>query len=189
MLALILIGCTAPGQETTPTADINETSEPAETAAASAVPTLETPTTETCESLPEITTEGIIVPENAVIVFQKTGGFAGVNETSVIYVDGLIENDKSESYQATPDVVEGLVTTAEGIGFFDLKNNYVPEGYCCDFFNYSLTIRDCEKVHTVMTADAVPDSPIELQELVTTIQSLVDNTSAAVPPSRNSRPG
>lgn len=184
IIALVLAACTISAQEPGPSSDVEETAQPAVTAAASAVPTSTSPAP-ICEDLPEVTSDGeeeVTVPENAVAVFQKTGGFAGVEETTVIYVDGLIKNDKGEQTEVPPQVVDTFVMTAVDAGFFDFKSNYVPENYCCDFFNYSLTIRDCEQVHTVMTADGVPDIPVELQQIIITVQSLITDTSAAVPP-------
>jgi hypothetical protein len=188
ILTLILAACTVAGEEPGPEGtDVAATTQPTSTEAATAVPTEDaTPTTiaEACQELPEVTTEGedgVTVPENAVAVFEKTGGFAGVEETTVVYVDGRIENNKNETAQVPPEVVGTLVSTAEAAGFFDLKRNYVPEGHCCDFFNYSLTIRDCERVHTVITADEAPGTPAELWQIIDTVQSLIANTSAAVP--------
>lgn len=188
ILALILAACATPGEEPYPPAGGEETVQPTATEDATAVPTTtSTPSVLACESLPEVTTEGesgVTVPENAVAVFQKTGGFAGVMETTVIYADGFIENDQGESYQASPQEIESLVTTATAAGFFDLNRNYIPEGYCCDFFNYSLTIRDCDQANTVMTADQAPGTPAELWQIIDTVQSLIGNTSAAILPVR-----
>jgi hypothetical protein len=198
ILALLLAACSAGGEsdanpnleETLPAAatDVAATLEPALTTAATDVATVVAPVlTETafdCESLPEITTEGedgVTVPENAVAVFQKTGGFAGVEETTTIYQDGHIENNKGETLEAPPEAIALLVSTAVDAGFFDLERSYVPENHCCDFFNYSLTIRDCEKAHTVITADEVPGTPAELWQIIDTVQSLIANTSAALP--------
>ena len=184
IVVLILAACTVSSEGSGSLSDLEERAQPAETAAATAVATVTSPAP-VCEDLPEVTTDGedgVTVPENAVAVFQKTGGFAGVEETTVIYADGLIKNNKGEETEVPPQVVDTFVTTAVDIGFFDLKGNYVPEGHCCDFFNYSLTIRDCERVHTVITAEGVPDLPTELMEIINTVQSLIANTSAAVPP-------
>jgi Na+-transporting methylmalonyl-CoA/oxaloacetate decarboxylase gamma subunit len=165
--------------------EVQETIEPVITEAATIVATVMTPAPSECESLPELTTEGedgVTVPENAVAVFQKTGGFAGISETTVIYEDGHIENDKNEELQVPPQVVDGVIETAADAGFFDLNRNYVPEDHCCDFFTYSVTIRDCERVHTVITADEVPGAPAELNNLISTIESIITNMGVAVPP-------
>ena len=188
-LILVLAACTVAGEEpgSDPGTEVVVTSQPTATEEATAEPTeAATPTTvaEDCTDLPEVTTEGedgVTVPENAVAVFQKTGGFAGIEETTFIYADGHIENNKNESAQVPPEVVDTLVSTAVDAGFFDLDRSYVPENYCCDFFNYSLTIRDCDQVHTVITADEVPGTPTELWQIIDTVQSLIANTSAAVP--------
>lgn len=204
LLAILFTACTGSGEnegpdsvsdavETLqPTIDAaEETLEPAATDVAATVESVITPSALACESLPEVTTETendetITVPENAVAVFQKTGGFAGVSEQTVIYADGYIENDKNESLQSSPEVVGTLVSTAEDIGFFDFDGNFVPEGHCCDYFNYSLTVRDCDQMNTVITADEVPGAPGELTALIQTIETLISQTSAAVPTNRNS---
>jgi hypothetical protein len=168
-----------------------ETLEPAATEVAATIESVMTPSALACESLPEVTTETendetITIPENAVAVFQKTGGFAGISEQTVIFADGYIENDKNESLQSTPEVVNMIVSTAEDIGFFDFDGNFVPEGHCCDYFNYSLTVRDCDQMNTVITADEVPGVPGELTQLIQTIEALISQTSAAVPTNRTS---
>lgn len=190
ILILALAACTVAGEEPGSGTDVAGTTQPTETEEATAVSTEVVPATtvaEACQELPEVTTEGeggVTVPENAVAVFQKTGGFAGVEETTVVYADGRIENNQNETAEIPAEIVDTVVTTAVEAGFFNLERNYVPEGHCCDFFNYSLTIRDCEQVHTVVTADEVPGTPPELWQLIDTIQSLIANTSAAVPSAR-----
>lgn len=175
-----------------PTIDTAEnTLEPAATDVASTVEAVMSPEALACESLPEVTTETatdetVTVPENAVAVFQKTGGYAGVSEQTVIYTDGYIENDQNESFQSSPEVVNTLISTANDIGFFDFDGNFVPEDHCCDYFNYSLTVRDCDQMNTVITADEVPGAPAELTQLIQTIETLISQTSAAVPTNRNS---
>jgi hypothetical protein len=192
IVALLLAACSSSTEEPGSISELQETVEPlAETAQplaetvqpalTEAAPTVEavlSPSALSCEELPELGEMSVTVPENAVVVFQKTGGFAGVNEQTVVYSDGFIENDKGESFQSSPDVIRTLVSTAEDIGFFDLEGNYVPEDHCCDYFNYSLTIRDCEQANTVVTADEVPGAPSELMQIINTIQALIANTSA-----------
>lgn len=185
ILIFTLAACTPPADEPGATIAVEETAEPTVTEVATAVATLQPTAASECEDLPEITTpgkDGVTVPENAVVVFQKSGGFAGITESTIIYADGRIENDKNESLQVDPQVVEGLVMTAVDSGFFEFDPNYVPENYCCDFFNYSLTIRDCDEAHTVLTADQVPGAPVELQQLISTVEAMIMNVSASVPP-------
>jgi hypothetical protein len=80
------------------------------------------------------------------------------------------------------------VAAAEKGGFFDFARSYVPENHCCDYFNYSLTVRNCDQVATVLTSDEVPNSPAELQQLVQAIDLLVSNASAALPSNESSVP-
>jgi hypothetical protein len=187
IFALLLAACAPEANE--PGAqlpDVQETLEPAATEVASVVAPVLTPSSLVCDELPETRTEGeetdVTVPENAVIVYSKEGGFAGLMETWTIYADGQILGNEGQSLQAPPQVVDGLVSLAENVGFFDLKNSYLPENTCCDFFIYTLTVRNCEQVHSVVTMDDAPGTPEELWQILNDIQALLAATSNIIEP-------
>ena len=189
ILALFLAACAPETNEPgTQLPDIQDTLEPAATEVASVVAPVLTPSSLACEELPETQTEGeetgVTVPENAVIVYSKEGGFAGITETWTIYADGRILGNEGQNLEVPPQVVDGIVSLAGGAGFFDLKNNYLPENTCCDFFIYTLTVRNCEQAHTVVTMDDAPGTPEELWQILEAVQILLAATSnIVVPPS------
>jgi hypothetical protein len=49
----------------------------------------------------------------------------------------------------------------------------MPANTCCDRFTYEITARRGDSVHTVTTMDATPNTPAELQQVITEISRLL----------------
>ena len=113
------------------------------------------------------------LPEGATIVFQRSGGFAGVDEEWVIYSDGRITSAEGGAWQVAPERVEALVKQIDEAGFFELDGNYLPLDTCCDRFTYQVSVSMEDKSNSVTTIDAAPGVPPELWQVIDAINTLL----------------
>ncbi|MCP4424821.1 MAG: hypothetical protein GY803_10040 [Chloroflexi bacterium] len=114
-----------------------------------------------------------VVPAGAVLVFHRTGGFAGVDQRWVVYADGRIENPDGVQIQADASQVQAVLETAENANFVSLNESYIPLGACCDHFSYSVTIQIDGETKTVSTIDNAPKQPEGLTAVMTAINILL----------------
>lgn len=117
------------------------------------------------------------ITDDAAIIFHRSGGFAGVDQQWMIYIDGRIEQPGGQQVQADEQQVKTLLEAIDAAGFFELKNSYIPLNSCCDRFTYAITVQQDDKVKTVTTIDASPDAPQELQQIIDEIGKLIINLS------------
>lgn len=117
------------------------------------------------------------MPEGAVILFQQSGGFAGITEEWAIYADGRIVAGDGRVLQVEPAQVQQLLEEAEAIGFFQMKADYVPLDTCCDRFLYTLTVRSGECVHTVRALEGA-EAPAALWDLLGAVRRLISQPAA-----------
>lgn len=157
---LALTACAVPGS-------------PAQTAT---IPSPVSPKGRQDSPLPRPTLEkpGGPLPEGAVILFSRSGGFAGIVEEWTIYADGRIVSATGETAWAQPDRVQEVIRKAESLGFFEMAHDYVPADTCCDRILYELTIRSGERVHTVRVLEPAPDAPRGLWEIIGEVTRLVE---------------
>jgi len=109
----------------------------------------------------------------AAVIFQRSGGFAGLSEGWAIYPDGRVTASDGREWQASPERVERLLADIEALGFFEMRDRYMPLNTCCDRFTYEVTIRRGDKLNQVTTLDAAPDTPPELWQILDTVSSFV----------------
>ncbi|GJM40739.1 MAG: hypothetical protein DHS20C20_10210 [Ardenticatenaceae bacterium] len=115
---------------------------------------------------------------NTAVIFKRSGGIAGIDEAWIIFVDGRIETNTSQSPQLTEEKVSQLLSSLETAGFFDLDNTYLPDDTCCDRFFYEITAIQNNAFHTVSTLEATPDMPESLQQSLNLIQNALFADSA-----------
>jgi hypothetical protein len=109
----------------------------------------------------------------AIVIYRRSGGFAGVSEQWTIYPDGRITASDGRTGQVTVQQVEQLLSDIEALGFFELDSRYMPANTCCDRFTYEITARRGDRMHTVTTMDGTPNTPAELQQVITEISRLL----------------
>lgn len=112
-------------------------------------------------------------PQDGSITFQRNGGFAGVSEQWIIFLDGHIENLEGERQQVDSEDVQTLFEIIEAEGFFELADSYVPLDTCCDRFTYTITVSIGDKNKSVSTIDASPTQPAQLQNIIRAINDLL----------------
>jgi len=178
LLTFILAACTGLDVAVEPPAGESMATE--EGTAISITPT---PSALDCDFLPEIISdgkEGVVVPEGAVIVIRREGGLAGIVESWVVYADGQIAKDNGEQWQVPASLIQNIVASANEIGFYGLASRYIPQDTCCDRFTYSVTIRDCQQIHTVTAVKDAPEVPDDVWTVIRTIEDLLSSKDTAV---------
>lgn len=104
-----------------------------------------------------------------VLVFQQSGGFAGVTNQWALYADGRIEANTGSYSQATPEQVDQLLSEIEQLGFFKLNSRYVPLNTCCDRILYELSVGRDGREHNLTVLDATPDLPETVWDVLNTV--------------------
>ncbi len=110
---------------------------------------------------------------NTAVIFKRSGGLGGLNETWTIFTDGRIETNSSIQPELSAEDVEQMLNGLESSGFFELEDSYLPDDTCCDRFFYQITASQGSTFHTVNTLEATPDMPEALQQALRLIQTIL----------------
>jgi hypothetical protein len=115
------------------------------------------------------------VTEEPVITFSRSGGFAGLNQTFLIYADGRIVGANGEVRQVSPEQVVAVLQQIEAAGFFELDASYLPRDICCDRFSYEITVQTPTQSRSVVTMDGVENQPDGLTMTLAAITELLSS--------------
>jgi hypothetical protein len=111
-----------------------------------------------------------------VIVFHRSGGFAGVDEEWKIYADGRVASSKDQKAAAEQTVkaeqVSTLLNDIDAAGFFKLEAAQNQFSQCDDCFEYEITVTYKEQTKTIK-ATADDKLPAELKQVVEKINELI----------------
>jgi len=115
-----------------------------------------------------------LAAEGIVLVYERSGGLAGVSERWVIYGDGRVVTGDGRESRVTPKEVAEVASEARELGFFDMADKYMPKDPCCDRFTYTITIQGRDGMHTVETMDGTESAPQALWDLLDMIAQLIE---------------
>jgi hypothetical protein len=118
------------------------------------------------------------------LVYERSGGLAGVQQVYEIYADGrVVAKDDRQSANATmqadAESVKELIMAIERAGFFDLKESYLPLNKCCDRMTYRITIYRNGEAKTVTTMDGVENPPEALVQVQAALAAFLQKATAA----------
>jgi hypothetical protein len=111
-----------------------------------------------------------------VIVFQRSGGLAGVSEQWSIYANGKIITQNGAELSVEPAKVTALLTAIQTAGFYELKTSTgIGAGLssCKDCFTYSLTVNGGEKPNTLTFQEGSKEIPDSILNIIQQINDLV----------------
>lgn len=192
-LALVLAGCGGAGEEPTavpPTTTALETVPPPPTSAVPTATLTDIPPTAIATTSPPADTDPpislpeetitvadltITLPEGAVIYFRQDGGFAGVMYSWLIYPDGTIVNSADQTSQVEASAVAAALETIKISGFYNLTQPE-PSNICCDFFHYTLIVRDGVNSNVISLSEGEPNLPAAFNESVGAVLPLVESS-------------
>lgn len=113
-------------------------------------------------------------PENSAIVYEVSGGIAGISEKWTIYLDGQVVSEEGSRRLVTTEQVTELLSQVEAKGFFELNDRYVPFDTCCDRFLYTISVQYNGKYHQVTMLEATPDTPQSVWDILAAVQRLIE---------------
>ena len=115
------------------------------------------------------------VEAEPVIVFQRSGGFAGKTEQWSFYAYGKITKDTGEELSVDPAQVTALLEAIQAAGFFGMKasSGIGKFSNCKDCYTYQLTVNSTEKANTITVQQGAKDVPEAFWTLINQINSLI----------------
>jgi hypothetical protein len=126
-----------------------------------------------CAASPTLTPPNSTDP---IVVYHRSGGFGGFDETWTIYADGRIDHTgrgAGSTGQLTADRIDSLIAQIRSIDLTSIKDSYVGINTCCDRFIYEITITLDGKTKSIKTIDGAQDEPTALTQLLTTLNDLL----------------
>ena len=117
------------------------------------------------------------LPADAVIVYLRSGGLAGVSEQWTIYPDGRVVSGKGTEQRVTAERVTALLAEIAALGFFQAADAPRSPSACRDCFTYQITLAVGGQVKTVTTQDGDKNAPAA----VTLTLDKVNGLLAALP--------
>ncbi len=118
------------------------------------------------------------------LVYERSGGIAGVQQVYEIYADGrIVAKDDRQGANTTMQVdaesVKELVMAIERAGFFELKGSYLPLNKCCDRMTHRITIYRNGEAKTVTTMDGVENPPETLVQVQAALAAFLQKAAAS----------
>ena len=116
------------------------------------------------------------VPEGIFIIYHRSGGLAGTDDTWKISLDGTVAHQgqtAGTTEQLTVAQMAELAAAIRAANFMSLEDSYVPQNTCCDRYTYEITVTVGGQSKTVTTIDASPTAPAELTQLIDTLNRLL----------------
>lgn len=125
-------------------------------------------------AVPPTPTRAPLNSQGLIVVYHRSGGFAGFDETWSIYGDGRIEHTgrgAGQAGQLTPDRFQQLLVAIRSIDLASIKDSYIGKDICCDRFIYEIAINLDGKTKAIETIDAAQGEPAALINLRAAIQA------------------
>jgi hypothetical protein len=114
---------------------------------------------------PTATSGRVAVFPETIIVYQRTGGFAGTSDKWTIYQTGRIVAGDGAEWQVPAEQVAPLFKLVEAPDFASLSAKYAPAGTCNDCFTHTLMVYGPGEPQSVTFVDGA-DLPPYLQQLL-----------------------
>jgi Emfourin len=121
--------------------------------------------------------EGTVSSSDAVIIYSREGGFAGVSQEWVIHLDGTINAPAGETLTVSPEAVRELVEIGAETNFANLAGAPTPDA-CCDQFVYTLTFSTADQSWSLSTTDSAEQDPV-VSELFDMAAALIASAEPA----------
>ncbi|MBZ0290379.1 MAG: hypothetical protein K8I30_22330 [Anaerolineae bacterium] len=103
------------------------------------------------------------------ILFERTGGIAGIPLTIEIRSDGTVTRDGVAS-AITPDQVTLIDTVLDQLNFFGLQGVFTAPGTSADTYHYAVTVERAGSSRTIRAEDGFV--PPELQQFLALLSGI-----------------
>jgi hypothetical protein len=107
------------------------------------------------------------------ILYHRSGGIAGLDETFQVYADGLITSGDHKNWRVTPADVQRLMDQINQSGFYQVNQAGPFVVPCCDRLTYSLTVNLNGKTHLAQIFDGATDQPAAIQKAIDAVEQFI----------------
>jgi hypothetical protein len=114
------------------------------------------------------------------IEYQRSGGYAGINESYTLLSNGSVSVINGEGWQLDANEVDAFVKRLAELGFYDLAAAYVPKNACCDRFSHQLKVKYGNNIHTVSALGGDPNVPENFWSILKVVQEFLDDKGGTV---------
>ena len=88
----------------------------------------------------------------AAIIYQRSGGIAGLVEEWRIYFDGRVVSAQGIEHQVPAEEVSALLAEIEALGFFEMRDSGGLSSICADCFSHEITVSNGGKLNRLTVA-------------------------------------
>jgi hypothetical protein len=110
----------------------------------------------------------------AVIIYARSGGFAGISEAWTFYPDGRVISVDGSEYNVEVVQITELVTEITTMGFFEMRDSGKLFSDCRDCISHQLTISNGELIHSVSAVDGASSTPDQFWKIVEKINGILN---------------
>jgi hypothetical protein len=118
----------------------------------------------------------LLVESGAVLVYERNGGFSGIDELYAIYPDGRIVGDNTTDTiekQVTAEEVEKLLSDITNRGWFTNAMFDTWHVQVEAMYGYFITVSYEDQVKTVKAVDGGTDAPADYWQVVSLINGVI----------------
>ena len=110
--------------------------------------------------------------------YQRTGGFAGVQDHLTIFADGravLARRDVQGEFTVTADQMKQIQAALSTLTAARLEGDNVPQDTCCDRYLYVIEYTENGQTHRIRTIDG--NVPSRVQPLLLLLNALIETAA------------
>ncbi len=144
------------------------------TGCSNAVTPVETRLPASEESVPPATSISPRGTQEEVIVYSRTGGFAGISELWRFFGDGRVIDAQGVEYVVSDADLADLLDEMDTLGFFTWEFGTRRLGSCADCFTYSIDANYDGQSNQLIFVDGQEDVPEEIWIILEGIQDLIE---------------
>jgi hypothetical protein len=124
--------------------------------------------------VPDATSQPPAGTGDVLVVFQRSGGIAGIHETLTVYTSGVLELNQrilngSKEHEVPPSALADLRTLLNSPEFAGLESHYTAPGV--DLITYAVIVPGAGKERTIVTMDGAKNPPV-LQQVLEELEQL-----------------
>lgn len=138
-----------------------------------AKPTLEPQVTPAIEITATSTVSDKEQLEGAVIIYERSGGLAGLSEQWNFYHDGHVISDDGQEYLLDENQISDLLIKIEDLGFFEIDDANQMLSDCYDCYKYKLTVRSDKRIKSISMVEGSDRAPDQLWKILEMIKESV----------------
>lgn len=109
----------------------------------------------------------------AAIIYQRSGGIAGLVEEWRIYPDGRVVSAEGKEHEVPPQEVSALLVEIEALGFFEMRDPGGLSATCADCFSHEITVSSGGKLNRITVAGGNYDPQDPRWQIVQKISDFV----------------